>query len=394
MTTTRPRRSRAALATAATSIGLLALGGVVAPAHAAVVLDATGVEFSFVDPADVLADAAAGESFLYANVATIDGVQVDATVTIEESFNSLGSGSWFFVSEVERQAINAVKVADELTKTGCYADPNEEGMGSDATLPTDYLVGSQDFTAPTSFAAPSDFLTGSTVLAVDEADPADPESDKGIRTELMLCGGEFFSGDEWVEVLHPGFVRLTIDFTSSGTPVQLTNLTLSAFDIDSDQYLRLFSPLPDSYRVFEESRLTICRPAAMTGPGTECDADAVAQYAGSTAFLGETGGSTLEFYGGESSEDGEVFEWAAQATYTEPVSSLSYQYGERSDAGSSSLEVRFEPIDWASEDGDGGDELAETGASPAVTATALVVGLGVIALGLVLVVRAQRRARS
>jgi hypothetical protein len=394
--TSTSRKRNAAVAGAA-GLTLLASGAlVIPPAHSASPLDASGVDFSFVDPADVLSGGAAGDSFFYANVATIDGVQVDATLTILESFNSLSDDLTVFVNQNSISFLNPLKLAEDpqpaaLEKTGCYTDilvdGNPFGAPTVNTVPSQYRVGSEVFDSATSFEAGSDFVVGSEIVTADEADPESPEDDRKIKTEIQTCGGpDFTNFPDITYHEYPGFVRFQIDFSTgvAKTPVQLANLTLSAFDIDGGQYLRLFSPLPDSYRVFDTSLLEVCGPEALTGVAGGCTGD----YAGSGAFLLETGSNTLEFYGDDSSEDGEVFEWAAEATYAQPLSSLSYQFGVRSGMSGSSLEIGFESIAWTPEE----PELAETGPSTTEFAYLLGGGLLTILFGSMLLSRRTPRA--
>ena len=384
------------------SVALLLTVGVAAPsAQAVTALDASGADFAFIDAADVLSGAAAGESFDYLNVATIDGVQIDATLTILESFNSLSDDLTVFVNQNSIDFLNPLKLAEDpapeaLVTTGCYTDflvdGNPFGAPTIDTVPSQYRVGSEIFDSATSFDEGSAFITGSRLATADEADPENPADDRTINTHIETCGGADFSNFPDITFHEfPGFVRYQIDFTTgeAKTPVQLTNLTLSAFDIDGGQYLRLFSPLPDAYRVFDTSLLEVCGPESLTGSAVGCEG----VYAGSGAFLLETGATTLEFYGDDSSDDGEVYEWAAEATYTEPVSSLSYQFGVRSGMGGSSLAVGFDAIDWTPESAEP-PVLAETGLSSSASASLLVGGLLTLLLGGVLLRRRMPRTST
>lgn len=394
---TSTHRLRRTAVMGAASVAVLLSGTFVVPAaHAAVALDASGVDFSFINATDVLVGAAAGDTFFYSNVASIDGVQVDATLTILESFNLLSDDLTVFVNQNAIDIINPLKLAEAdppapLAKTGCYTDVlvggDPFGAPTIETVPSQYRVGSEVFNSATSFDAGSDFVVGSELVMADEADPTSPADDRKINTEIQTCGGADLSNLPDITFhKYPGFVRYEIEFSTgvAKTPVHLINLTLSAFDIDGGQYLRLFSPLPDSYRVFDTSELEVCGPAALTGVVAACPT----VYAGSGAFLLETGASTLEFYGHDSSDEGEVYEWAAEATYTEPITSLSYQFGVRNGMGGSSLAVGFDAIDWTPE----APELAETGLPSNAVAPLLGVGLLTLLLGAVLVRRRMPRA--
>lgn len=372
------------------------------------VLDASTAEFSFIHASDVLAASDAGDSFEYTNVATIGGIVIDATLTVEETFNLVGTEEpFFFVWDGLRTFVNSEygpsgsspDGREELVENGCYLDAEEEwGMPIETTLASDYLVGTDSFDATTAWGAGSKFLVGSSLLMADEAIDDDADEDRAINTEIESCGG-FDFGTE-TEYAFPGYVRFTLSFTSEGATVLLENLTLSVLDIDGGQYVRFFSPTPDSYRVFDTSLLEICGPVSLTL--TPCDRTSSGLYAGSGTFLDSPpdpalsiAETTLEFYGDDSSDDGEVYEWAAEVTYIEPRSSVTYQYGVR-EGGGGSLEVRVDQINW---DGDGsGSDSAST--SPAALARTGFAGnswlllSGVVLLAGAALVRSSRAIRS
>ncbi len=360
-------------------IGSLGIGAASSPAYAnGVPLDASGVQFSFVNATDVLAGSETGDTFQYVNVATIDAVQIDATLTIEESFNLVDYvDDYFFLDEATRTFVNTYDDGREaLLETGCYESPFDEN-----TLASDYLVGSDTFDQFTAWNVDSKFLVGSTLEVADEA-LEDADEDRAINTTIDGCGGVVFY-PEILEYSFPAYVRYTIDFTSGGAPVELINLTLSAFDIDGGQYLRLFSPMPDSYRVYDPSFLEICGPISPI-VSAECEDEEL--YAGSASFLTTTP-STLEFYAEDSSEEDEIFEFAAEATYTQATDTISYQFGVRS-GGGGSLAVQFDPIDF-----EAGTSLASTGASEQIlnssTVSLITIGIG---FALMLVAGKMRRA--
>lgn len=360
-------------------------------------LDASGVQFSFINATDVLAGSETGDFFQYVNVATIGAVQIDATLTIEESFNLFdfyeidsSGGNYFFLDEAAKDLANNFDDGREtLVETGCYL-----GEFDETTLASDYLVGSDTFNQATAWNAGSKFLVGSTLEFADEALEDDTE-DRAINTSISGCGGLVFS-PEILEYSFPAYVRYTIDFTSGGNPVELINLTLSAFDIDGGQYLRLFSPMPDSYRVYDPSFLEICGPISIVS--TECADEGL--YAGSASFLTTTTYlSTLEFYAEDTSEDGEIYEFAAEATYTQATATISYQFGVRS-GGGGSLAVQFDSIDFEAGGGSSGGpivqtrtSLASTGASEQIlnssTVSLITIGIG---FALMLVAGRMRRA--
>jgi hypothetical protein len=378
-------------------IGSLGVGVASAPAYAnGDPLDASGVQFSFINATDVLAVSETGDTFEYVNVATIGAVQIDATLTIEESFNLFdyygidSSGdNYFFLDEAAKDLANDFDDGREtLVETGCYL-----GEFNETTLASDYLVGSDTFNQATAWNAGSKFLVGSTLEFADEALEDDAE-DRAINTSMSGCGGVVFY-PAFLEYSFPAYVRYTIDFTSGGNPVELINLTLSAFDIDGGQYLRLFSPMPDSYRVYDPSFLEICGPISIVS--IECADEGL--YAGSASFLATTIPSTLEFYAEDSSEENEIFEYAAEATYTQATDTISYQFGVRS-GGGGSLAVQFDPIDFEAGGGSSGGSvvpastsLASTGASEQIlnssTVSLITIGIG---FALMLVAGRMRRA--
>lgn len=406
------------------ALGVIActLGVTAVPVSASadpVVLDASTAEFSFVSASDVLESSEAGDSFEYENVATIGGVVINATLTVEETFNLVGTDEpFFFLWDDLRNYVNtefgpsgpSADGRDQLVENGCYLDIDEWRGPIVTTLASDYLVGTDVFDATTAWNAGSKFLVGSSLVLADEAIEDDANEDRAINTEIESCGGFDFMNE--TEYVFPGYVRFTVSFTSEGEPVLLENLTLSVLDIDGGQYVRFFSPTPDTYRVYDTSLLEICGPVSLSL--TPCDRAFSGQYAGSVTLLDSLttddppisiAEASLEFYGDESSEDGEVFEWAAEVTYIEPRSSVTYQYGVRA-GGGGSLEVRADSINW---DGDGADrpDTAEPSATsespttaPAVLANTGFSGSGwLIASGVVLLLgaallRSSRTIRS
>jgi hypothetical protein len=334
-------------------------------------LDASTADISFVSATDVLSLSEAGDSVDYLNIAVIDGHQIDATLTVEETFNLVAEEPFFFLSDALRTYVNDLDDGrEELVESGCYQDAlngdgDPWGMPIETTLASDYLVGSDNFDKTTAWAAGSNYVDGSVLPVADEVF-SDNDEDRAINTTIGGCGGVAFY-PTFTEYYFPAYVRYRIDFHSAGTPVELFNLTLSALDIDGGQYLRLFAPLPDSYRVFDSSLLEVCGPSPLVA--TECEGED--EYAGSSSFLSTTAGSTIEFYGDDSSDDGEVKEWAADATYTQPTSYLKYQFGVRL-GGGGFLGVRFDPVDWTGGSGGGSgdndDDQAEEAASIAILA--------------------------
>ena len=360
-----------------------------ASAEPPVVLDASTAEFSFIDASDVLESSEAGESFEYLNVATIGGAVIDATLTVEETFNLVGTNEpFFFMDQVTVGIINVGIIndigdeRDELVDSGCYDDNPVPDSGGDfyggpieETVVDDYIVGSDDFDAlavgdDNPWDDESKFLVGSALAIADEV-VDDADEDRAINTQIETCGGfDFITSEEYA---FPGYVRFTVSFTSEGDPVLLENLTLSVFDIDGGQYVRFFSPTPDSYRVFDTSLLDICGPVSLAL--TPCDRASSGEYAGSEGFLDtpttdpalSIADTTLEFYGDDSSDDGEFYEWAAEVTYIEPRSSVTYQFGVR-EGGGGSLEVRVDQINWDGEGSDSPDNTESGVAPPAVLA--------------------------
>jgi hypothetical protein len=368
-----------------------------------VALDASGVSFSFIDADanDVLVRSEEGDSFLYENVATIGDVTIDGLLTVTETFNLVDDS--LNVGFYDRAVVDVINInredetpgSPDLVMAGCYEDAPETSF---LAQPDDYLVGSDVFDSSTAFLIGSDFRVGSILSIADEAkDDSDDEEDSAINTEIRACGGfvPYPDPSNPAEYSFPGYVRFSIDFTDAATdlPVLLTNLNLSAFDIDGGQYLRMFDPLPDSFEVFDVSLLDICGPAPLV-PGSACAEEG--DYAGTSSFL--SGNPSLEFYGDDSSDDDEVYEWAAVARYTTPTSTVSYQFGVR-DGGGGSLEVRFDDIDWDGGSGGGNGResaptLAQTGIPGESTLQITGLALAAFALGGLLVVIGRNRKQA
>ncbi len=369
-----------------------------------VALDASGVSFSFIDADDVLPGSDDGDIFLYENVATIGDVTIDAKLTVTETFNLVDDSlDWVFYDQTLVDLFNSDREtenpgSDNLVETGCYEDVADFGGPSYLGQPEHYLVGSDVFDSSTAFESGSDFRSGSVLSIADEAkDDSDDEEDSAINTEIRACGGLVFYPDPSnpEQYSFPGYVRFSIDFTDAATdlPVLLTNLNLSAFDIDGGQYLRMFDPLPDSFEVFDVSLLDICGPAPLVS-GSACAEEG--DYAGTSSFL--SGNPSLEFYGDDSSDDDEVYEWAAVARYTTPTSTVSYQFGVKN-GGGGSLEVRFDDIDWDGGSGGGNGResaptLAQTGIPGESTLQITGLALAAFALGGLLVVIGRNRKQA
>jgi hypothetical protein len=306
-------------------------------------------------------------------------------------------GARTFVNSLYGPSGSSPDGREELVENGCYSDAEEEWGGPvETTLASDYLVGTDPFDSTTAWDVGSKFLVGSSLLAADAAVDDDVDEDRAINTEILSCGGFDYMTE--TEYSFPGYVRFTLSFTSEGATVLLENLTLSVLDIDGGQYVRFFSPTPDSYQVFDTSLLEICGPVSLTL--TPCDRTSSEQYAGSATHLDSFGSATLEFYGDDSSDDGEVYEWAAEVTYIEPRSSVTYQYGVR-EGGQGSLEVRVDQINWDDSGGSGSSEGSESAsASTAVLArtgfagTSWLLLAGVVLLAGAALVRSSRAIRS
>ena len=304
--------------------GLLSLSA--SPAQASGTYDASGVELDFSNPFTVLENGRVGDSSRYKHVATIDGVVIDAKVSIVAMENSARDVNYLYVPTDRIPEIEA-SLGGTWTE-GCYWTAAYEAANNDPNLPPVTLT-------------PEDKLVNE-IKAVDKVDSDTP---KGINTSFNVCA-DYTSP-------KAAFVTLKIEFTTgvAATPVTLTGLKLSVLDIDGGQQATFQNPKPSSFKTYASTDLTVDDAADST-----------------------------QFYGENLSVDAEnQLKWAAEVTY-DSASSLEYTFGFRESAGGGSLTVLFKGTNWD------GKALAETGEGSndfllLVAVAALLMGLSLTIVG-------------
>ena len=213
------------------------------PAHA-LNLDVAGAEFNFANPGGVdrLVAAGVGDNFLYTNVATVDGNQIDARVTI-------GAVSASSVAEREFEFYDSFEVSSQNDRNnqnltvGCYSnqafrDALDLGDFYDYDLFTE-----------------SDRLQNGLVRTGDHFE--DDETDPGINTRVALCGDE--------DNLPPSSsVEITVDFLVGGSPVTLRNLVVNVQDVDSQQSVIFSAPKPSSFELSTTSQIDVSNDFSST----------------------------------------------------------------------------------------------------------------------------------
>jgi LPXTG-motif cell wall-anchored protein len=317
---------------------LITSGLFVAPANATTI-DVSGVTFNFSNPssADIGVGAAIGAEFNYANVATVDGVVIDATVTVvNASSSSMANDPAYEYLDATFLDAMRVNFPEAVDVAGCYS--NAEYRAADpAVAPYEQ----RNF-------VPADLLPGQVVEVVDEYD-SDAALDGAINLGTDLCGYGV-----------SGIVALRVSFTVDDAPVTLNNLTLFAGDIDGLQSMTLL-PVPTTYSVSPNSVLVVTESAE------------------SVMFKSPDEGS--------SEDDPTALNFVAEASY-DGVSSFTYEFG-LEDSSGGSLSMRFEsffnPATTAA------PELAATGvdATPAITVGMLALLLGGVFVSLKRVRRNQ-----
>ena len=308
------------------------------PAHA-LNLDVTGAEFNFANPGGVdrLVAAGVGDNFLYTNVATVDGNQIDARVTI-------GAVSASSVAEREFEFYDSFEVSSQNDRNnqnltvGCYSNQ----AFRDALDLGDFY----DY----DLFAESDRLQNGLVRTGDHFE--DDETDPGINTRVALCGDE--------DNLPPSSsVEITVDFLVGGSPVTLRNLVVNVQDVDSQQSVIFSAPKPSSFELSTTSQIDV-----------------------SNDF------SSTTFYGEASSSESDDPDHAADLYY-DSVDSLTYEFVLPEGDPSASLSVMFEsffnPAD--------SEDLAPTGLNDSAALAIPLIGLGVLAAGLFVARRSRETAR-
>lgn len=316
-------------------LGLAFSTALASPAHA-IVLDASGAGFKFANPGgfDRLANVSTGSNLLYTNVATIDGNQIDALVTV-------GAVSDDVVSEFIYQKFTQFQIdilngfnpveEDDLT-VGCYSNA---AYRADVEA-GDYVYAYADFVA-------SDLLADGYIAAVDEYQG--DSSDRGIHNDVSICNGEDPSAASSIEI--------TVAFQIAGSPVTLDNLLLNVQDIDGGQSVKFASPKPTSFELSANSELVVTEDA-----------------------------NFVQFYGAESADDDP--DYAAEVSF-DGITSFTYEFALEEDSYGGSLGVMFESyFDGLSE------PLANTGSDDSVPGIAFLAGLALLLAGVLTVRRFTR----
>ena len=233
------RTSRFTLAALTSSSLIVASGLFVAPAYATTV-DVAGQQLNFGNAVDevILENAGVGDSYLYENVVTVGGVQVDALVTVVDfSENSLGNYPYEEISESQIAILNGVD-PNHIDVAGCYST-EDYVTAYEANQTYDFL----------GFNQPGALRGGYEVRYIDKYED-DPEWEHAINTGLDLCDPEYAGEVD-------GYVEINVAFEVGGNPVTLTNVAISAHDIDGEQQVVFYSPAPTAFYTSDDSLVTI-----------------------------------------------------------------------------------------------------------------------------------------
>jgi hypothetical protein len=184
-----------------------------------------GLRLDFGNAVDqyILQSAEVNDSYLYENIATVDGVQIDAVVTVTAmSENSLGDYPHEAITEAQIEVLNADN-SEHVDVAGCYSTP-EYVSAYEASEAYDFL----------GFNEPGALKGGLEVEYIDGYEN-DPEWEYTISTSLDLCDPGY-TGDV------DGFVDINVAFEVNGEPVTLNNVVINATDIDNEQIVTFWSP--------------------------------------------------------------------------------------------------------------------------------------------------------
>jgi hypothetical protein len=230
---------RFTLSSVAAASLVVASGLFVAPAYATTV-DVAGLQLNFGNAVDqvILESAGDDDSYLYENVVTVGGVQVDALVTVVGfSENSLGNYPYEEISESQIFVLNVGDSA-HVDVAGCYST-DEYVTAYNASQFYDFI----------GFNQTGALRGGYEVRYIDKYED-DPEWEHAINTGLDLCDPEY-SGEV------DGYVDINVAFEVGGNPVTLTNVAISAHDIDGEQQVQFYSPAPTAFYTSDDSLVTI-----------------------------------------------------------------------------------------------------------------------------------------
>lgn len=311
------------------------------PAYATTI-DVAGERLDFGNAVDenILENGAIGADYLYENVVTVGGVQVDALVTIlDMSDNSMGDYTYEQITDAQITLLNEMD-PNHVDVAGCYS--NEDYVTAmDNNEAYDFL----------GFNAAGSLRGGDEVRYIDGFED-DPEIEHVINTSLDLCDPGYTGEVD-------GFVDINVAFQVDGAPVTLTNVTMVAHDIDGEQEVTFWSPAPSTFETSGDDSLVTIEDAV--------DSDDYVTFVGPY----------------EPSGDGFEERYIGEVTY-ESVSDFNYTFRLVNGSGGSlqlEFESYFHPAD-----------LASTGTDAATPAIA---GLAILGVGAaLLIVRRVRRNRS
>jgi hypothetical protein len=335
------KRSRILSAAGVASL-LVAPLFVLSPAHATVI-DVAGQQLNFGNAVDenILENADINDSYLYENVVTVGGVEVDALVTVTFfSDNSIGNYPHESISDDDVVLLNSFNT-EHVDVAGCYT--TEEYVATYyAEEAYDFLGFNEEFA-----------LRGGYEVAVIDMYEDDPEWEHTISTGLVLC--DYNETDE-----VDGSVDINVAFEVDGAPVTLTNVAISAHDIDNNQMVTFGDPAPTTFSTSGDDSLVTIQ-----------DMSEIENY---ITFTGPD----------DDSEDGLEGRYVGEVTY-DSVSEFNYSFFLENESRGT-LQLEFDSYFNASSD------LAPTGVEPA---TAGFVGLAVLGLGSAMIVaRIAHRRRA
>ena len=330
--------------TSVTAIAGLALASLaIATPASATTIDVAGKELVFGNAVDqyILENAEVDDSYLYENIVTVDGVQVDALVTVLAfSDNSLGSGPYEWLPQ---DLIDLGNETDPgfVDTPGCYTNADYQYDRNNEIYAFELL----DF-------VPEDLGDGELVEYIDGYED-DPEWENTISTSLSLCDPGFTGTVD-------GFVDIEVEFQVDGSPVTLENVAINATDIDNGQQVTFWNPAPTTFETSGDDSLVT-----------------IEDYSVSDNYVTFTGPE-------EGNDDAYPDRYVGEVTYAS-VEAFAYTF-RLNDGSSGSLQLAFES--YFNPSGD----LASTGTDAAPTALA---GLAVLATGGALVIaRRVRRNRA
>lgn len=267
----RVRRSALAALTVTAVAVLPAIA--ISPAYATTI-DVSGLRLDFGNAVDeyILENGQINDPYLYENIATVDGTQIDAVVTITAmSDNSLGNYPHENISEAYVVALNDDN-SEHVDVAGCYSNADYV-TAYEAEQPYDFL----GFNAPGS-------LKGGTEVEYIDGFEDDPEWEYTISTGLSLCDPGYTGEVD-------GYVQINVAFQVDGSPVTLNNVTINATDIDNEQEVTFWGPAPTTFTTSGADSLVTIQDYAATddyvtfvGPAEGSVAGQEGRYVGEVTY--------------------------------------------------------------------------------------------------------------